>query len=186
MRSVFGNSTEMAAISGAVSNGSPLHAVCPDGTRLQLFLGQKATSYRSQINIDGRARPIQHMLFFSQEIMQNGMNGTVYVLHDNTDLIWATVVSFLGLPACPEWAFAGVRMLRAGGKIKSIAGFGCTPVAVTVDRQTLLAWMGEQVRYSNLHFPEKNGPIGFQAYGISDILAGPPPSLADELAQAFR
>jgi hypothetical protein len=185
MLSIFGNATEISAVSGAISNGHSLHAISPEGNRYHLFLGDKPTSYRSHITLPGRARPIQHMLFFSQKLMQNGMDGIVYVLHDDMDLIWSTVVSFLGLPACPQWAVAGVRMLRSSGKIKSIGGLGCTPVAVTVNREFLLTWMGEGVRYCNLAFPEKNGPIAFKSYGIPDLLAGPQPSVAATLTNSI-
>jgi hypothetical protein len=64
----------------------------------------------------------------------------------------STVISFLGLPATREWADAGVRMLSQTGKIEQMTGFNCTPVAVKVAREELLAWIGEQVRDGALEF----------------------------------
>jgi hypothetical protein len=182
MLSLFGNSTEMSAVSGAIATGVTLQAVTPDGKGRGIHLGEKQTTYRSQLSIPGRARPVQHNLFFSRSLMENGTNGTVYVLYDDAALIWSTVISFLGLPATPKWAFQGVQMLRATGKIKIVGGFNCSPVAVAVDRNDLLAWWGEQMGLGKLSFPEKNGPIAWPIYGLRDLLDGPPPE--EPLAQA--
>jgi hypothetical protein len=43
-------------------------------------------------------------------------------------------------------------MLSQTGKIEQMTGFNCTPVAVKVAREELLAWIGEQVRDGALEF----------------------------------
>jgi hypothetical protein len=105
--------------------------------------------------------------------MQNGMDGKVYLLYNDPALIWATVISFLGLPATPQWADAGVRMLSQTGKIEQMTGLNCTPVAVKVAREELLAWIGEQVRDGSLEFPAKSGPIQWPRYGVQDLVPLP-------------
>jgi hypothetical protein len=66
MLSLFGNDSEMAAVSGAISTGSRLTAKLPDGTRLELNMGEKPTRYRGHLAIPGRLRPVRHILCFSE------------------------------------------------------------------------------------------------------------------------
>jgi hypothetical protein len=173
MLSIFGNDAEIAAISAAVSTGAQLTAMLPDGTTRHLCLGDDVTNYRGHIQIADRKRPIRHLLSFSKALMQNGMDGKVYLLYNDPALIWATVISFLGLPATPEWADAGVRMLSQTGKIEQMTGFNCTPVAVKVAREELLAWIGERVRDGALKFPEKSGPIFWPRYDVQHLVPLP-------------
>jgi len=170
MLSVIGNDSEMAAISGAISSGARLTAKLPDGAQLDLHMGEKPTTYRGHLAISGRQRPVRHILCFSNALMLNGAAGSVTVLHNDDTLIWATVISFLGLPATPEWSGAGVQMLRDTQKISEITGFNCSPVTVTVTREELLLWIGEQVKGGLLTIPEENGPVIWPVYGIKDLL----------------
>jgi hypothetical protein len=173
MLSIFGNDAEIAAISAAISTGAALTAMLPDGTTRRLSLGDDVTNYRGHIQISDRKRPIRHLLSLSKALMQNGMDGKVYLLYNEPALIWATVISFLGLPAIPQWADAGVRMLSQTGKIEQMTGFNCTPVAVKVAREELLAWIGEQVRDGALEFPARSGPIQWPRYSVQDLVALP-------------
>jgi hypothetical protein len=111
--------------------------------------------------------------------MQNGANGSVTVLHNDDTLIWASIISFLGLPALPEWAGAGVQMLRDTEKIQEITGFNCSPVTVTVDRKELLDWIGSQIKEKLLFLPDTAGPVIWPSYGINDLLF---PSAVEENA----
>jgi len=173
MLSIFGNDAEIAAISAAISTGAQLTAMLPDGTTKHLSLGDDVTNYRGHIQIADRKRPIRHLLSFSKALTQNGMDGKVYLLYNDPALIWATVISFLGLPATPEWADAGVQMLSQTGKIEQMTGFNCTPVAVKVAREELLAWIGEQVRAGALEFPAKSGPIFWPRYDVQHLVPLP-------------
>jgi hypothetical protein len=177
MLSIFGNDSEMAAVSGAISTNSKLTAKLPDGQRLELFMGEKPTTYRGHLSIPGHKRPVRHVLCFSEALMQNGANGSVTVLHNDDMLIWATVISFLGLPALPEWAVPGVQMFRNTEKIREIIGFNCTPVTVTITREELLKWIGSQVAEKMLFLPELAGPVIWPLYGIKDLLSA---SVVDE------
>ncbi len=177
MISIFGNDSEMAAVSGAISTNSHLTAKLADGQRLELFMGEKPTTYRGHLLIPGRQRPVRHILCFSEALMQNGTNGSVTVLHNDDTLIWATVISCLGIPALPDWATPGVQMLRNTEKIREIIGFNCSPVTVTITREELLSWIGAQVAEKLLFLPEAAGPVIWPSYGIRDLLSA---SMVDE------
>lgn len=170
MVSLFGNDAEIAAFSAGIATGIPLTATTPDGEEYTLNLGEKPVTYRGHIQIPGRPKPVRHLLALSQSLLQNGMDGKVYLLESDPNLMWTTIVSFLGLPATPEWATEGVRWLSESGKIKEMQGHRCSPVVVTANREELLAWIGEGVRSARLPFPKENGPIIWPRYSLADIL----------------
>ena len=64
-------------------------------------------------------------------------------------------------------------MLSQTGKIEQMTGFNCTPVAVKVAREELLAWIGAQVRAGALEFPAKSGPIFWPRYDVKDLVPLP-------------
>lgn len=64
-------------------------------------------------------------------------------------------------------------MLSRTGKIEQMTGFNCTPVAVKVAREELLAWIGEQVRAGALEFPAKSGPIFWPRYDVQHLVPLP-------------
>ncbi len=170
MLSVFGNDAEVAAVAAAISSGAKLHAKLPDGTQASLQLGEKPATFRGQISIPSRTRPLRHLLAFSETVTRNGADGSVFVLHNDAPLIWASVISFLGLPATPEWASRGLEMLRDKKLIRELKGFRCTPVIVTVSREDLLAWIGDEIRASNFCLPAANGPVKWPPFDVQDLL----------------
>lgn len=170
MVSIFGNDAEVAAFSAAIASDLPLMVTTPEGENHTLRLGEKPVAYRGHIQIPGRPKPVRHLLALSQNILQNGMNGKVYLLDSDPALVWATVISFLGLPATPEWAAEGVKWLSQTGKIKEMQGHSCSPLVIEVSREDLLGWIGDGVRSKLLPFPKENGPIFWPRYSLSDIL----------------
>ena len=171
MVSLFGNDAEIAAFQAAIQSDLPLQAIDPQGRHHTLQLGEKAATYRGNIQIPGRARPLRHLLAFSKRILQNGTEGSVYLLDRDPHLVWATVVSFLGLPATPEWAQAGVKWLSDSGKLIEMEGYGCEPITVQTTREEMLAWIGEGVRLRALPFPKHDGPIFWPQFGLKDIIS---------------
>jgi hypothetical protein len=95
----------------------------------------------------------------------------VYLLERDPAFVWATVVSFLGLPAVPDWASEGVKWLEQNGRIKEMVGYCCSPAVVTTIREELLGWIGQGVRSKMLPFPTENGPVIWPKYGLRDILS---------------
>lgn len=171
MVSIFGNDAEISAFMAAILSEQPLTAIDPKGRYHTLRLGEKAATYRGHIQIPGRSRPLRHLLAFSKNILHNGTEGKVYLLNRDPGLVWTTVVSFLGLPATPEWAEAGIEWLAKSGKITEMTGYGCEPIAITTTREEMLAWIGEGVRSKALPFPEYDGPIFWPQYGLENIVS---------------
>ena len=167
----MGNDAEISAFQAAIQSDLPLQAIDPKGRYHTLRLGEKAATYRGHIQLPGHTRPLRHLLAFSRRILQNGTEGSVYLLARDPGLVWATVVSFLGLPATPEWAQAGVKWLSDSGKLIEMEGYGCEPIVVKTTREEMLTCIGEGVRNKALPFPEYDGPIFWPQYGLKDIVS---------------
>ena len=89
---------------------------------------------------------------------------------DTRELAWATLVSFLGLPADPRWSGPILESMWAEKKIQLLDGIGCTPAAIHGSRDELLARLGQARSLGLLLFPEKNGPVLWPRYTIGQAL----------------
>jgi hypothetical protein len=81
------------------------------------------------------------------------------LLQYQRDQAWATLVSFLGLPAEPSWAEHILSVVEADERIKTLDGIGCQPVLISATTEEVLEWIGNGLKSQALSFPEKNGPI---------------------------
>ena len=178
--SIFGNESEMSAIAGAIGLGSLLTAFLPTGERIAFRMGDKAISSRGFLTTPSHRRPIRHNLYFAQALYDQASGGSITVMRNDDDLIWASIVSSLGLPATPLWAPLAVEMLRGNGKIKILDGFRCSPVRITVTREEMMQWIGEQVAAKKLLFPTEEGPILWPRYELRDLLMGMDDDFATE------
>jgi hypothetical protein len=95
----------------------------------------------------------------SEELYTNGGVGRTILLQYQRDQAWATLVSFLGLPAEPSWAEHVLGVVEAEERIKPLDGIGCQPVLISATTEEMLEWIGKGVRSNALSFPERNGPI---------------------------
>jgi len=85
--------------------------------------------------------------------------GRTILLGYQRDQAWATLVSFLGLPAEPSWFEYVLGVVEVEERIKPLDGIGCQPVLISATTEEMLTWVGEGLRSNFLHFPENNGPI---------------------------
>ena len=85
----------------------------PDGETKDVSLGEHASCYKGAVTLPGRKHPVRHLLAVSQELHTNGSAGRTILLRYRREEAWATLVSFLGLPADPTWADHILRNRRA-------------------------------------------------------------------------
>jgi hypothetical protein len=95
----------------------------------------------------------------SEELYTNGGVGRTILLGYQRDQAWATLVSFLGLPAEPSWAEHVLGVVEAEERIKPLDGIGCQPVLISATTEEVLKWIGDGLRSKTLSFPLKSGPI---------------------------
>ena len=171
--SLLGGDAEVGAITAAIYEKHTFAVTFPDGKEKVVGLGQDAICYRSSINLQGRKQALRHLIAVSTLLHANGSAGRTFILHlgpDTRELAWATLVSFLGLPADPRWSGPILEAMWAEKKISRLDGIGCTPAAIHGTRDELLARIGQARSLGLLPFPEKNGPVLWPRFTIRQAL----------------
>jgi hypothetical protein len=157
--SVFGNDSDVGAITAAVHEKATFTLTFPDGEVKEVSLGEHASCYKGAVSLQDRRHPVRHLVAVSEALYTNGGVGRTILLGYQRDQAWATLVSFLGLPAEPSWADHVLGVLEAEERIKPLDGIGCRPVLISATTEEVLEWIGEGLRREALSFPRKNDPI---------------------------
>jgi hypothetical protein len=157
--SVFGNDSDVGAITAAVHEKARFTLTFPDGQVKEVSLGEHASCYKGAVSLPDRKHPVRHLVAVSEELYTNGGVGRTILLGYQRDQAWATLVSFLGLPAEPSWAEHILGVVEAKERIKALDGIGCQPVLISATTEELLEWIGEGLRSKSLSFPFNNGSI---------------------------
>ncbi|HET9101548.1 MAG TPA: hypothetical protein VFN62_14225 [Acidobacteriaceae bacterium] len=171
--SVFGGDAEVGAITAAVYEKHTFTLTFPNGSQKAVGFGPDAVCYRGSINLQGRKQALRQLIAVSTSLHANGTAGRTFILHlapDTREPAWATLVSFLGLPADPRWSGPILEAMWAEKKIHLFDGIGCAPAVVHGTRDELLARIGRARSLGYLPFPEKNGPVLWPRYTIRQAL----------------
>ena len=171
--SLFGGDSEVGAITAAIHEKHTFTVTFLDGSQKVVGFGPDAICYRGSVNLQGRKQALRHLIAVSASLHANGSAGRTFILHlapDTRELAWATLVSFLGLPADPRWSSPILEAMWAEKKIQRLDGIGCTPAAIHGSRDDLLARLGQARSLGLLPFPEKNGPVLWPRYTIGQAL----------------
>jgi hypothetical protein len=175
--SVFGNDSDVGAITAAVHEKAAFSLTFADGTTKDVTFGEHASCYKGAVTLPGRKHPVRHLLAVSQHLHTNGSAGQTILLRYRREETWATLVSFLGLPADPTWADYILKIVEGKKRIEEIDGIGCQPVLISATTDEVLEWIGDGLRSRALIFPERNGPIVWPRFALSASLF-PTPSTA--------
>ena len=157
--SVFGNDSDVGAITAAVHEKATFTLTFTDGEVKEVSLGEHASSYKGAVSLPDRKHPVRHLVAVSEALYTNGGVGRTILLGYQRDQAWATLVSFLGLPAEPSWAEHVLSVVETEERIKPLDGIGCQPVLISATTEEMLEWIGEGLRSKTLSIPVKNGPI---------------------------
>jgi hypothetical protein len=168
--SVFGNDSDVGAITAAVHEKAAFHLTFPDGTEKDVTLGEHASCYKGAVTLPGRKLPVRHLLAVSQYIHTNGSAGQTILLRYRREEAWATLVSFLGLPADPTWANHILGFVEEKKRIEEIDGIGCQAVLISATTEEILEWIGEGLGSRVLAFPEGNGCVIWPRYSLAAAL----------------
>lgn len=167
--SVFGNDSDIGAITAAVHEKATFALTFPDGSSKEVTLGENPSCYKGSINLADRKHPVRHMVAASQELHANGGVGRTILLRYQRAESWATLVSFLGIPGDPRWADHILSTIEAEERIKELDGIGCQPVLISATADEMLEWIGEGLRSELLELPSKNGPILWPRYPLDTM-----------------
>jgi hypothetical protein len=168
--SVFGNDSDVGAITAAIHEKATFSITFPNGTEKEVEFGEHASCYKGAISLPARKQPVRHLVAVSQHLHANGSTGQTFLLRYQREQAWATLVNFLGLPADPGWADDILRIIESKRKVEEIDGIGCEPVVISATTEEVLEWVGEGLRAGSLSFPEAVGPIIWPHYALSSAL----------------
>src|ERR1700723_4629382 len=129
--SVFGGDSDVGAITAAVHEKAAFSLTFPDGTTKDVTLGEHASCFKGAVTLPGRRHPVRHLLAVSHELHTNGSAGRTILLRYRREEAWATLVSFLGLPADPTWADHILQMVEQQRRIEGLDGIGCRPALIS-------------------------------------------------------
>jgi hypothetical protein len=168
--SVFGNDSDVGAITAAIHEKATFRITFPNGTEKEIEFGEHASCYKGAVTLPGRKQPVRHLVAVSRHLHANGSAGQTILLRYKRDEAWATLVNFLGLPADPRWADPILRIIENKRKVEEIDGIGCEPVLISATTDEVLEWVGEGLRSGSLGFPEEAGPILWPRYTLTRAL----------------
>ncbi|MFP5228556.1 MAG: hypothetical protein ACLGXA_13100 [Acidobacteriota bacterium] len=168
--SVFGNDSDIGAITAAVYEQARFRLTFPDGEMQEISLGEGAICSRGSISIPGRKQSVRHMIALSEELRGMKSLSRTYVLRPEATEIWTALVHRFGLPGLPEWDGPMVRILENEKRIVPVDSIGCSAVVISTTCEELLEWMGDGVGRGELTFPESNGSIRWSTWGIVEAL----------------
>ena len=168
--SVFGNDSDVGAITAAVHEKATFTLSFPDGASKEVSLGEHACCYKGAVVLSDRKQPVRHLLAVSEELRNNAGVGRTILLRYERDEAWAMLVSFLGLPAEPSWAGYVLSTVEKEKRIQDLDGIGCQPVLISATAEEILGWVSDGVRSQALNLPEGNGPIRWPSFALEELL----------------
>ncbi|MGB0123971.1 MAG: hypothetical protein WA419_16805 [Silvibacterium sp.] len=168
--SVFGNDSDVGAITAAVHEKANFTLTFPDSTTKEVTLGEHASCYKGTVTLPGRKHPVRYSLAVSQELHSNGSAGRTLLLRYRREEAWTTLVSFLGLPADPAWADHILGVVEQKKRIEELDGIGCEPVLISATTEEMLEWIGDGLRNRALTLPDNLGPIVWRRYSLTALL----------------
>ena len=157
--SVFGNDSDIGAITAAVYEQGLFRLTFPDGEIQEVSLGEGAICCRGSISIPGRKQATRHMIALSEELRGMKSLSRTFVLRPEPNEVWTALVHRFGLPGLPEWAEEMTQILRENDRVRSVDSIGCSSAVISATCDELLEWIGDGVGRGKLSFPEANGPI---------------------------
>ena len=146
----------------------------PDGAKQRIGVGTDVSCYKGSLYLAEQKRSLRHVVAVSADLHSNGSAGRTFVINDEPHtqgLVWATLVSLLGLPADPRWGQYLLDELRKEQKLVSLSGIGCAPAVIYATREEMLERVGRACSSGSIPFPENNGPVLWPSFEIRQALA---------------
>ena len=168
--SVFGNDSDVGAITAAVYEKARFRLTFPGGEIQEISLGEGAICYRGSVSLPGRKLAVRHMVALSEELRGLKSLSRTFVLRPEPTEVWTALMHRFGLPGLPEWSVAMLRVLQENGRITSIDSIGCAASVITATCEELLDWMELGVRRGEFTFPESNGPVQWSNGTLAEAL----------------
>src|SRR5215469_18883022 len=92
--SVFGNDSDVGAITAAIHEKATFSITFPSGAEKEVSFGEHASCYKGAATLPGRKLPVRHLIAVSQYLHANGTAGQTILLRYQRQEAWATLVNF--------------------------------------------------------------------------------------------
>jgi len=157
--SVFGNDSDVGAITAAVYEQARFRITFPDGEIQEVSLGEGAICYRGSISIPSGKRAVRHMIALSEGLRGLESLSRTFVLRPEPSEVWTALVHRFGVPGLPTWAERMMQLLVEKGRITRADSIGCSAAVINATCEEVLSWMEAAVGRGELSFPDSNGPV---------------------------
>jgi hypothetical protein len=168
--SVFGNDSDIGAITAAVYEQARFRLTFPNGEIQEVSLGEGAICSRGSVSIPGRKQSVRHMVALSEELRGMKSLSRTFVLRPEPNEVWAALVHRFGLPGLPEWGEWMMQVLVEKRRIARVDSIGCSAVLITATCEEALGWMEVAVGRGELSFPDSNGPVRWSNGKLAEAL----------------
>jgi len=168
--SVFGNDSDIGAITAAVYEQARFRLTFPDGEIQEVSLGEGAICHRGSISIPGKKQAVRHMIAISEELRGMKSLSRTFVLRPKPNGVWTALVHRFGLPGMPEWAEPMTRLLENEKRIVPVDSIGCSAVVINATCEEVLGWMEVSVGRGELSLPASNGPVRWSNGMLAEAL----------------
>jgi hypothetical protein len=151
--SAFGTDVEVAALWAAILGEEPIRV---GGQNLKPYMaqfGERPTVYRGTLTVPGRKRPVRHLVAVSRQLRAEGNQARVIVKDNSPDLILRAVADLQGLPLLSGWSEWFRIRLQKAGRIRSLCGLNCAPVAIQGTKHEFLEWIGAGLKNGQIQIP---------------------------------
>jgi hypothetical protein len=109
---VFGNDSDIGAITAAVHEKANFTLTFPDGAIEQITLGEHASCYRSSVILPDRKHPVRHLVAISEQLHSNGSAGRTILSRKSPNEAWRGYRLFLAFPLCPSGQSTSAGLLK--------------------------------------------------------------------------
>jgi len=170
--SVIGGDTQIAAISAGLAEGGHFSIEGPGIEPVRVWLGEtKPQAYRATLSLQGRRRPVRHLISLSQEIAGSTIAARAVLIDSRPQFVWQAVAKIFGLPGVPAWASWFYEQLEWRNAITPLLGVGCSPVLIKGCREEFLSWLGAGVRSRTLILPEENRATKWPSFALEHLFS---------------
>ena len=161
--SVVGGDQDVGAVWAGVVENDVFTVSGPEVKPMSVSFGEGAQCFRGTLRVDGRNRPVRHMVVVSREMTgkaaEDAKTMRTILCDSNAAFVLYRMAERMGLPAVPEWADWFRQELEGRKTVIPLIGVGSKPLVVTARKKALLKWIGRAVKRGEIAFPEQNGPI---------------------------
>jgi hypothetical protein len=170
--SVIGGDTQISAVSAAISIGDRFMVEGPGVQPIRVCLERNAQCFRGSVQVEGRKKPLRHLIGMSEELALGSRSATVgrtFLAGSGKRFVWASMAHIYGIPGIPEWADWFSNELNTHHAWIPALGIGCDPVIVRGTKEQFLGWLSWGVESGAIRFPAESGSIRWPATSLEDI-----------------